>query len=89
MTPFLDATVYPPPTQEDERDTKKRKRTDTDDVPNGVTSRVNDTEHARFPNRMIANKHIAQVHQLVKTEAEELVTLCVTTFVLITAALFS
>lgn len=69
-----DPTVYPPPTSEaDGPDSKKRKL--TDGVANGATHNLttsNVTEGARYVNRVTANKHITQVHEIVKKQCEEL-----------------
>lgn len=73
-----DATVYPTPGSVDssqEPDAKKRKRA-TDDKGVAV-SNANDTHHARFPNLMLSNKHLVQVHAKVKEECEHLAELCV------------
>ena len=73
-----DATVYPPPGSSDasqEPDAKKRKRA-TDDKGVAV-SHADDTHHARFPNLMLSNKHLVQVHSKVKEECEHLAELCV------------
>ncbi|ETW87081.1 hypothetical protein HETIRDRAFT_377824 [Heterobasidion irregulare TC 32-1] len=72
-----DATVYPPPGSVDssqEPDAKKRKRA-TDDKGVAV-SNANGTHHARFPNLMLSNKHLVQVHAKVKEECEHLAELC-------------
>lgn len=60
-------------------ETKKRKL-DSDESVNGVTSGVsatNDTRNARYPNLMHANKHIVKVHELMKRECEQLAELIV------------
>ncbi|EMD41836.1 hypothetical protein CERSUDRAFT_120763 [Gelatoporia subvermispora B] len=74
---FTDTTVYPPPSylaDSEGSETKKRKL-DSDESVNGVTSGVsatNDTRNARYPNLMHANKHIVKVHELMKRECEQL-----------------
>lgn len=75
---FTDATIYPPPenpSTSDEPDTKKRKLVDGTV---GVSpSSINDTQYARFPNQVVSNKHVDEVHQKVKGECEELAEHCV------------
>jgi hypothetical protein len=57
---------------------KKRKRdangTDVATTPPHV---MNDVQFARLPSRVLANKHMSQVHQTVKSECEKFVTMVV------------
>ncbi|KAA1468049.1 proteasome activator pa28, REG alpha/beta subunit [Dentipellis sp. KUC8613] len=68
-----DTTIYPPPPTSDEPDVKKRKL-DLDGRAAG--NGVNDTRYARFPNLVLANKHLAPVDEAVKRECEQLAELC-------------
>jgi len=72
-----DPTVYPCPDSSsfsEEPDTKKRKLAPDG---SGVTAHsVNDTQYSRFPNLLLSNKHIAQVHAIVKKECVQLAELC-------------
>ncbi|OSX66945.1 hypothetical protein POSPLADRAFT_1042239 [Postia placenta MAD-698-R-SB12] len=80
-TSATDVTVYPPPGRapSEEPDSKKRKRSADDGVNGtsaaGLTS-SNDAHHARFPNLILANKHLTTVHAAVKKECEQLAELC-------------
>ncbi|CAL1694151.1 unnamed protein product [Somion occarium] len=84
---FTDATVYPPPTSlstAEGPETKKRKL--NGDSPSsgnngsaapgsGITLR-NDASRALYPNLIVANQHMKQVHETVKKECEQLADLC-------------
>lgn len=69
-----DATVYPPPTDEDGPEAKKRKR--NTETSSGATN-SNDTRHAAYPNLMLGNKHIVMIHATIKKECEQLADLVV------------
>jgi len=76
-----DATVYPAPSNLDEReyDTKKRKRNTASNaivVDGSVAGNGNSTQYARFPNRFRANGHIHTVNVDIKNLSEELIDLC-------------
>jgi len=77
-----DVTVYPPPSSFTETQTpsqsKRRKLSTGEPTPvNGAGSRPpNDTEYARYPNVVLANKHLRKIHLDMKKEYEELVQLC-------------
>ncbi|KZP25415.1 proteasome activator pa28 REG alpha beta subunit [Athelia psychrophila] len=64
-----DATVYPPPTDDDGPEAKKRKR--NTETGSGATN-SNDTRHAVYPNLMLGNKHIVIIHATIKKECEQL-----------------
>ncbi|KAJ7103299.1 proteasome activator pa28 REG alpha/beta subunit [Mycena belliarum] len=68
-----DTTVYPPPAPSNlngEPQIKKRKMADgTSGDP------TNDTQHARLPSLVLANKRMATLHATLKRECEELVSL--------------
>jgi proteasome activator subunit 3 (PA28 gamma) len=78
-----DATVYSPPSESppspDERPMKKRRKETTDD--DSETSSVQYTngvaQNARYPNLVLANAHISELHKIVKRECEQLVDLSV------------
>jgi proteasome activator subunit 3 (PA28 gamma) len=69
-----DATVYPAPCSSvsDEPEAKKRKRNGD----GSTTPTTNDTQHARYPSLILANKHMSRAHQDVKKECEQLAELC-------------
>lgn len=72
-----DPTIYPPPDTthlSDEPDTKKRKLSDGGI---GPSFGGNDVQNARFPNLVTRNKHLDEVHQIVKGECEQLADHCV------------
>ncbi|KAI0931319.1 hypothetical protein AcW1_001257 [Taiwanofungus camphoratus] len=76
-----DPTIYPPPgSSSEEPEGKKRKRT-AEGSANGTSSlgltSGNDLQHARYPNLVLANKHLVKVHADVKKECEHLAELCV------------
>ncbi|KDQ63335.1 hypothetical protein JAAARDRAFT_374986 [Jaapia argillacea MUCL 33604] len=73
---FTDTTVYPRPSGSEEPEIKKRKRVvDGSGVPNGAGI-VKDIENARYPNLVLANKHMAKIHEDVKRECEQLADNC-------------
>lgn len=81
---FTDTTVYPPPSDppSEEPQLKKRKRdlngTDPAGASLSIPSATNDSQFARLPSYMLANQHMSQhVHQIVKRECEQLVTMVV------------
>ncbi|KAJ7897094.1 proteasome activator pa28 REG alpha beta subunit [Mycena olivaceomarginata] len=71
-----DATVYPAPDSSqangDQPQPKKRKM-DDGNLASAVLT--NDTQHARIPSLVHANKHMGTLHATLKRECEELVTL--------------
>lgn len=71
-----DTHVYAPPSAgvTDEPESKKRKLAEgvvNGDANHGVTTN-NDLSGARYYNQMVANKHITNVHSIVKKQCEEL-----------------
>jgi len=73
-SPSTDATVYPQPLSaaaSDEPEAKKRKR-NGDGSTASSTHAPNDIQHARYPNLMLANKHISKLHEDVKKECSQL-----------------
>ncbi|KAJ6520056.1 proteasome activator pa28 REG alpha beta subunit [Mycena sanguinolenta] len=69
-----DATVYPGPESSQvnaEPQSKKRKMDDGSQA----SVATNDTQHARFPSIVHANKHMGTLHATLKRECEELVSL--------------
>jgi hypothetical protein len=80
---FTDATVYPSPSDPPSGpQLKKRKRdlngADPTSTSLSIPSATNDSQFARLPSHMLANKHMSQhVHQIVKRECEQLVTMVV------------
>ncbi|KAF7339270.1 Proteasome activator pa28 REG alpha/beta subunit [Mycena sanguinolenta] len=69
-----DATVYPAPESSQtigEPQSKKRKMDDGSQV----SATTNDTQHARLPSIVHANKHMSALHATLKRECEELVSL--------------
>ena len=78
-SPSTDATVYPQPLSaaaSDEPEAKKRKR-NGDGSTASSTHAPNDIQHARYPNLMLANKHISKLHEDVKKECSQLGENCV------------
>ncbi|KAJ7446421.1 proteasome activator pa28 REG alpha beta subunit [Mycena galericulata] len=73
----IDATVYSAPGNQqsngDQPQSKKRKM-DEGSQSTDLTG-VNDTQYARFPSLVLANKHMLKLHSTMKRECEELVTL--------------
>ncbi|KAF7347638.1 Proteasome activator pa28, REG alpha/beta subunit [Mycena venus] len=72
-----DATVYPAPAESSQANgeqpqLKKRKM---DDSSLASTVLTNDTQHARLPSLVHANKHMGTLHATLKRECEQLVTL--------------
>jgi len=77
-------TVHPPPNASEsnstgETDKKKRKR----EVGENNDHVLSDTQHARFPNLFHANKHLATVHETLKSECEQLIELTVSSVFLV------
>ncbi|KAJ7651716.1 proteasome activator pa28 REG alpha/beta subunit [Mycena polygramma] len=70
-----DATVYPAPASQanGEQPQSKKRKMDDDSVAAGAVT--NDTQYARLPNVVHANKHLVELHATLKRECEELVTL--------------
>lgn len=62
----------------DEPEAKKRKRNgESGNAFPGSGAVANDTQHARYPNLMLANKHNSKVHETIKSESVLLAELCV------------
>lgn len=77
---FTDTTIYSPPSEGSQL--KKRKRdvngADIISSPPHIAPITNDLQSARLLNHMLANKHMSQrVHQIVKSECEQLITMVV------------
>ena len=71
-----DTTVYSAPSTT-EPDSKKRKL-DSGTGINGTSALPgNDTQHAKHPGLMKANKHMVEIHEQLKRECEVLAELCV------------
>ncbi|KAJ7675382.1 proteasome activator pa28 REG alpha beta subunit [Mycena rosella] len=72
-TTTTDTTVYPPPallhTNGEQPQLKKRKM---DDGSLASAELANDTQHARIPSLVLANKHMTTLHETLKRECEEL-----------------
>lgn len=70
-----DATVYPAPASQanGEQPQSKKRKMDDDSAASGAVT--NDTQYARLPNLVHANKHLVDLHATLKRECEELVTL--------------
>ncbi|KAF7303275.1 PA28-beta domain-containing protein [Mycena kentingensis (nom. inval.)] len=70
---LTDATVYPPPPPptQNGKTSKKRKLEDGAELSNTVS----DTQHARYPETVYANKHLPQLHSVLKKECEDLIAL--------------
>ncbi|CCL98076.1 uncharacterized protein FIBRA_00070 [Fibroporia radiculosa] len=75
-----DVTVYPPPGPPSEEPESKKRKLNAEGSVNGTASSgitsVNDTQHARLPNLMLANKHIETVYSILKKECEQLADVC-------------
>ncbi|KAJ7193379.1 proteasome activator pa28 REG alpha/beta subunit [Mycena pura] len=74
---LTDPTVYPAPASTpangDQLQMKKRKIDDGSPAPTDLTA--NDTQYARLPSLVLANKHMVNLHAALKRECEELVAL--------------
>jgi len=77
---MTDTTVYPPPSKytstTDDSQPKKRKRIAEGDIDVVETTTLNDTQHARLPNLMVTNTHMSKIFQDIKSECEQLASLC-------------
>lgn len=75
QTMTTDTTVYPAPGSDGNQlqQNKKRKMDDG----SSSSGSANDTQYARYPNLVIANKRMVELHATLKKECEELVSLTV------------
>ncbi len=72
---ITDTAVYVQPSASAQPETKKRKL-GSGEAANG-TSTLDDASHAKYPGKMVGNKHTAALHEQLKRECEILAENCV------------